>query len=105
MVGGAAVDYNRPDAGQYSGSPEPDFQRSDRGGGATVSGAMMGQPIHLQAYLPFCELNLAFPGHREVTSISAGIGSGAGGGNLYPMKPTDANTPVKSSVRVRAAAS
>ncbi|WP_420871885.1 glycoside hydrolase N-terminal domain-containing protein [Cohnella rhizosphaerae] len=23
--------------------------------------------MHLQAYLPFCELNLAFPGHREVT--------------------------------------
>ncbi|WP_235549541.1 glycosyl hydrolase family 95 catalytic domain-containing protein [Paenibacillus sp. Soil766] len=65
---GAPHDYNRPDAGQYLQEVRSlifndRIEEAER----LFLDRMMGEPIHLQAYLPFCDLNLAFPGHREVT--------------------------------------
>jgi alpha-L-fucosidase 2 len=68
---GAPHDYNREDAGQYI----KEVQRlifTDRIEEAQqlFLERMMGDPVSLQAYMPFCDLRLEFPGHRHVHNYS-----------------------------------
>ncbi len=64
---GAPHDYNRADAGRYLQEVrslifEDRIEEAER----LFLERMMGEPVNLQAYLPFCDLRLAFPGHRDV---------------------------------------
>ncbi len=64
---GAPHDYNRADAGQYLQKIRSlIFDDRIEDAEALYLERMMGEPVNLQAYLPFCELRLKFPGHRNV---------------------------------------
>ncbi|WP_276358120.1 glycoside hydrolase family 95 protein [Cohnella caldifontis] len=64
---GAPHDYNRPDAGRYLQEVRQ-LIFADRVEEAEqlFLQRMMGDPVNLQAYLPFCDLWLDFPEHRTV---------------------------------------
>ncbi len=65
---GAPHDYNRPDAGRYLRDVQSlIFADRIEEAEQLFLDRMMGDPVHLQAYQPFCDLLLEFPGHGEVS--------------------------------------
>ncbi|WP_274652122.1 glycoside hydrolase family 95 protein [Paenibacillus humicola] len=64
---GAPHDYNRPDAGRYLQEiRELIFADRIEEAEQMYLEHMMGNPVNLQAYIPFCDLWLEFPGHQHM---------------------------------------